>query len=133
VRVVLDSSVLVAAALSPGGPSGLVLQAGLNGRLDVVTSRSLLDEAERAIRRVVGVDVAAAIALLRDVSDVVSPDAIPEVSRDRDDDKVVATAVAGAVEYLVTNDHDLLALNRKGLGFACIQPQRLLEIMGYVE
>lgn len=132
-RVVLDSSVLVAAALSPDGPSGQVLQAGLTGRLTLVASKPLLDEAEQAIGRVVGVDVSVQMALLRDVSEVVAPDKTPEVARDQDDDKVVAAAVAGNAEYLVTNDHDLLALNRKGLGFSCIQPQRLLDLMGYLE
>jgi len=36
------------------------------------------------------------------------------VSRDRDDDKILALAVAGEADYIVTGDHDLLVLKKYG-------------------
>jgi putative PIN family toxin of toxin-antitoxin system len=43
-RAVLDTSVLVAGVLQPGGPSGQVLRAFRRGRFTHVTSGAILDE-----------------------------------------------------------------------------------------
>ena len=56
-------------------------------------------------------DPAAVEALLADAEWVeIDPDAMPRVSRDRKDDKFVATAVAGGAAYVVSEDKDLLVL-----------------------
>ncbi|MDQ3623269.1 MAG: putative toxin-antitoxin system toxin component, PIN family [Verrucomicrobiota bacterium] len=38
------------------------------------------------------------------------PDELPAICRDPDDDLVLAAAVAGSCQYLVTGDNDLLVL-----------------------
>ncbi len=57
---------------------------------------------------------------------------IPPVCRDPDDDKVVATAVFGSVDYLVTADKDLRArpvvelLGREGIWLTTIDDLMIL-------
>jgi putative PIN family toxin of toxin-antitoxin system len=51
------------------------------------------------------------VGLILPVSDVVGFDPLPaQVSRDRDDDNILATARAGESECIVTGDRDLLDL-----------------------
>lgn len=82
-------------------------------RFSVVASPELLDEYERVL---VDPLVAALIYpellqafrshLVYDIEVVMLPE-IPRVCRDPDDDKVLATAMFGDVDYLVTADDDL--------------------------
>ena len=44
---------------------------------------------------------------MQDDIDIVAAPRIAPVCRDPDDDKVIATAIYGAVDYLVTEDDDL--------------------------
>jgi predicted nucleic acid-binding protein len=48
------------------------------------------------------------------------------VCRDPDDDWVLATAIAGDAEVIVTGDDDLLTLHRQQ-GAAILAPRRCLE------
>jgi putative PIN family toxin of toxin-antitoxin system len=51
------------------------------------------------------------VALLRSAVHIVTPGPLPApVSRDPDDDLVLATAVAGACRCIVTGDKDLLVV-----------------------
>ena len=111
-RVLLDTNVLVSAVLFGGLPRRL-LDAALQGRFLLVTGVELLDELEDVLRNRVGFDRSAARlvrAELEIVADLAEPHAVPPVSRDQDDDVVLATAVAGAVDAIVTGDKDLLVL-----------------------
>ena len=55
-------------------------------------------------------DRAAAVrAELEAIAEVVTPAEVPRVCRDPDDDQILAIAVIGAVDALVTRDSDLLA------------------------
>jgi putative PIN family toxin of toxin-antitoxin system len=54
------------------------------------------------------------------------------LSRDPDDDILLATAHAGRARYLVTNDRDLLeipAKERRGFRFEILKPARLLRLL----
>lgn len=52
-RVVADANVLISAALarSPNAPSVVILEAALDGRLDLVTSPQLLGEITSVLKR----------------------------------------------------------------------------------
>ena len=53
--------------------------------------------------------------LLRSRSEIVTPLPLqPPVCRDPDDDAVLATALSGGAECIVTGDKDLLVLQRHG-------------------
>jgi putative PIN family toxin of toxin-antitoxin system len=54
------------------------------------------------------------------------------VSRDPDDDILLATAHTGRARYLVTNDRDLLeipAAERRGFRFEIVKPAQLLRLL----
>jgi uncharacterized protein len=58
------------------------------------------------------VDVDAAVRLFADTFTLVTPDELdPPTCRDRDDDVVLATALAGECAAVITGDQDLLVLD----------------------
>jgi putative PIN family toxin of toxin-antitoxin system len=117
-RLVLDTNVLVAALVARGTCNELIEHVAL--RHTWVTSEILLTELRdvltRKFRYTAG-DAREAAALVRSRAMVVVPAALPApVCRDADDDRVLATAVAGECVCLITGDADLLVLARyKGI------------------
>jgi putative PIN family toxin of toxin-antitoxin system len=123
VRVLLDTNVLISAILFRGLPRSL-LDRAIRGELDLVTSPALLDELERIMsdRFHVPSELARlARSELEILAEVVVPDDVPAVSRDPDDDQVLAAAVAGEAEAIVTGDRDLLILETHR-GIAILSP-----------
>ena len=120
-RAVLDTSVLVSAILRPDGPSGAILRAVRRGRFVMVTSPAILDELVdvltrpklRARARVTFEDVAKIRLALQQLAETV-PGAyrdVEAVPTDPKDNPVVATALEGEADHLVTLDErDLLSL-----------------------
>lgn len=111
-RVLLDTNVLVAAFISRGQCSDLFEHAGREHEL--VTSEVVLRELRRALLQKLGfpeAEVIEAVELVRLRSRPVEATPLEEpVCRDPDDDRILATAVAGACDCLVTGDEDLLVL-----------------------
>lgn len=115
-RVVLDTNVLISAALSPYGKPFACL-AWVLDNATLITSRELLDELDTRLarpkfskylndpqRRAFVADLALASAMV-EVRGVI------KVCRDPDDDKLLEMAIAGGADCLVTGDQDLLILN----------------------
>ena len=79
-----------------------------------ITSEVLIDELEEKLLRKLKIseaDVAPILGKLRDEVEIVSPHPLSQpVSRDPDDDWVIATAVTGTCVCIVTGDRDLLDL-----------------------
>jgi putative PIN family toxin of toxin-antitoxin system len=111
VTVVLDTNVIVAALVAKGLCHEVVVRA--LGASTVVTSPALLDELERTLRAKFTLGPAATAFLeqlrLRVHLVVPTPLSTP-VSRDSDDDVMLATAVAANATVIVTGDLDLLVL-----------------------
>jgi putative PIN family toxin of toxin-antitoxin system len=117
VRLVLDTNILVGALISRSGPPGELLAAVKDRRITPIISEAQLAELrdvlgrERLrpyIRRVDAEDLLATI----DAIAVMASD-LPEIalSPDPKDNPILATAVAGQADYLVSGDKaDLLAL-----------------------
>jgi putative PIN family toxin of toxin-antitoxin system len=115
-RVLLDTNVLIAAVITQGVCAELLEHC--IRRHQLVTSEFILNEfCQHLVRKFAfsGEEVAEAVALLRSRMEVVAPSA-PEdpVCRDRDDDVVLATALAGNASCLVTGDKDLLVIKKLG-------------------
>lgn len=122
-RVLLDTNVLISAILFRGLPRSL-LDRAIRGELDLVTSPVLLDELEKILtdRFQVPSELARlARSELEILAEAVVPDDVPAVSRDPDDDQVLAAAIVGEVEAIVTGDRDLLVLESHR-GIAILSP-----------
>ncbi len=112
-KVVLDANVLVAALATRGGCAELfarvlaVHEYGLDDNLQGEVIRVLRDKFKVPEARLADV-----VALLEGTAVRVHATALDEPAcRDRDDDRVLALALAFPADVLVTGDDDLLVLN----------------------
>jgi putative PIN family toxin of toxin-antitoxin system len=112
---VLDTNITVSGILSPMGAARAVLDHARHGRFAVITSPILLEELEEVLGRFMEAEAAAEIRVaFAELAEVVDPADIPSVSRDPDDDHVIAAAVEGGADVFVTRDDDLLSLASHG-------------------
>ena len=125
--VVFDTNVIVAALLT-NGLCHECFRRAVRRRL-LTSSPALLDELESTLRRKFAVDapVDAFLQNLHDHVRLVDPAPLPSpVCRDPDDDLVLATALSGGAELIVTGDQDLLVLHRYE-GVRLVSPRQFLE------
>jgi len=115
---VLDTNVLVSAAVSSRGAPARVLAAWRAGSFELVTSDPLLRElaavlARADVRRRTGYSPADNDAFVAGVAvaDVVKPEQRIDALSDDADNRLLEAALAGDAEYIVTGDSDVLALN----------------------
>ena len=125
-RVVLDTNVLVSAAIS-NGKSRELLRKGIENQFSIITSDLILNELETALRRPKfktskdEIDrIILALTLSSEVIDVKSK--FQAVKEDRKDDMIINTAFDGRVDIVVTGDRHLLELeNFKGIKIITIE------------
>lgn len=125
--VVLDTNVIVAALVAKGLCHEVVVRA--LGSCTVVTSTALLDELEQTLRAKFTLGPAAIgfLEQLRLRLQLVEPAPLASpVSRDADDDLVLATAVAAEANVIVTGDQDLLVIGRHN-GIDIVSPRHFLS------
>ena len=112
-RVVLDTSTLIAAHISRAGVCSELMEDILLHH-QLVISEFILDELQRTLRDKFDfpdADIRAVATFLRSASINVAPTELPAHScRDPDDIPILGTAVAGQADFLITVDRDLLAL-----------------------
>ena len=117
-RAVLDTNVLVSAALSRQGAPARILEAWLRGAFELVVSPMLLDEFERVLaypkirERITETKAGSLARLIAQGSLLIDdPDEPPSISsRDADDDFLIALAFESRA-LLVSGDPDLLELS----------------------
>jgi uncharacterized protein len=135
-RLVLDTNVIISAFLWGGRPLELV-RASSSGQAELFTSDPLVAELTasllkpRLARQVQasGLTAAEHVANYRNIRTVVEPAILPAaVSRDPDDDQVLACALAAEADAVVSGDDDLLVL--KGYaGIAILQVGEAVELI----
>lgn len=120
-RVVLDTGILIAALITADTPPDRVYQAWRKKRFTLITSAWQLEEFRRASRYervkkfLKPTEAGNLVNGLKQHASVLTE--LPEVnlSRDPQDNPVIAMAVAGRADYLVTGDRrGLLSLKRVG-------------------
>jgi putative PIN family toxin of toxin-antitoxin system len=115
-RVVLDTNVLISAALSPLGNPFACLRWVLDNAT-LIVSRELLEELETRLARPKFnkyVDHSRRRAFISDLSlsaAHVELSGVVTVCRDPDDNKLLEIAIVGRADCLVTGDEDLLVLD----------------------
>ena len=118
--VVLDSNILISALISAGSPPDRIYRAWRKKRFTLVTSKLQLAELRRAsrypkLRKLVPSREFG--ALVNRLHGALVLDKLPrvDVSRDADDDYLLAMAAATEADFLVTGDaRGLLRLKRFG-------------------
>jgi putative PIN family toxin of toxin-antitoxin system len=135
-RVVADANVLISAALarSPNAPSVVILEAALDGRLDLVTSPQLLGEITSVLKRPRLRKYLSTDEALRFVADLAAqtilltdPPGPPAVCRDPNDDYLVALATARHADAIVSGDPDLHAVDTEQLDIEILTPRQLVD------
>jgi putative PIN family toxin of toxin-antitoxin system len=112
VRVVFDTNVLISALVFGGLPRALLIRV-FRGEVTLVTSSVLLNELEEVLVVRFAHDASLARTVRAEIellAEVVEAPELARVARDRDDDAVLAAAIAGKASAIVTGDRDLLVL-----------------------
>jgi putative PIN family toxin of toxin-antitoxin system len=122
-KILLDTNVLIAAFIAHGSCSELIEHCAIHH--DVILSEPMLDEFRDVLVRKFGYSAAeaeAAATLIQSRAIMVKPVHLSRsVCRDPDDDVVLATALAGDVQVIVTGDKDLTIL-KSHEGIKIIRP-----------
>ena len=137
-NAVLDAAILVRAFLAPRGLSAELLRHAQEGAFAVVHSEAILAQAQRVlleedhIRRRYHYPDARVVQFMDGLhvfAHLVTPAPnITGISRDPNDDVVLATAYQAGVPYLVTRDDDLLSLGSYE-GITIIIPETFIALV----
>ena len=135
-RLVLDTNVVLSALLWEGRPAEL-LDLGATDDVRLFTSQTLLDELERSLAKprlaarlsATGLTAMQHTANYASLAMLVDPAPLPEpVSRDRDDDHVLACAIAAEAAVVVTGDDDDLLVLGAYRGIAMLRVAECLAV-----
>ena len=130
-RVLCDANVLVSAFIA-GGPPSRVVEAAIDGRIELVLADPVLDELDRILTAKLGFAaerVSEIATLLRELSSmcVAAPTTVPEqITGDPDDDVILACAVKATVQILASGDRKHLLPIAEHRGVRILTPQALL-------
>ena len=139
-RAVVDTNVLVSAFLfhDRGGVPVELLHRLADGQFELVLCRALLAELGDVLTRNSTLGerygytpemVALYRATLEAHAKLAEPQTpFPSISRDPNDNVVLATAVAAGAGYVVTGDNDLLSLDRHE-GVLIVTPRQFLHLL----
>lgn len=139
-RVLVDTNVLISFLLSPGegGAIRAIFRALLNNRFTLLLPEQLLNELIASIRdkprlakRISTEQLNRFTALLTESAEQVAEieTTIPAVTRDPDDDYVLAYALVGGADFLVTGDKDLLVLNGQISDLTILTPAQFAALL----
>jgi putative PIN family toxin of toxin-antitoxin system len=138
-RVLLDANVYISYMLAPDAPGTIqqLMSAALEGRYMLLLPKELLREMSEALsrkesllRRTNSEDRQKLLSRFMEIAEKIETirEDIPTVTRDRKDDYLLAYAVIGQVDYLVTGDMDLLVLDPVG-PVRIVRPADFLAIL----
>ncbi|QKE40303.1 MAG: putative toxin-antitoxin system toxin component, PIN family [Ferrovum myxofaciens] len=123
-RVILDTNVLLGALISPHGPPDTIYRAWRAARFELVTSTAQLDELRRVSRypKLKTILPAHRIGtMVNNMQRAIVLDALPPLpegieANDSNDAFLLAMALAGEADYLVTGDRRAGLLQRGSIG-----------------
>jgi putative PIN family toxin of toxin-antitoxin system len=117
IRVTIDTTTLASGFVRPDPPPGRLITAWQRRLFTLVTAEPLLAELERTLakpyfaRALSSARARRYLELLRREAAVVPVTGrVPGVATHPEDDVVLATALSGRAQFLVTSDHGLLRL-----------------------
>ena len=132
-RVVLDTNILIGALITKGTPPDTLYQAWLRGDIELVTSTAQLTEIDNVLSRprlqkYVDADEAAVIVQNMGTRALVL-DEIPAVnlSPDPKDNPILATAIAGKADLIISGDKKHILLLKDVEGIPVVTAREALE------
>lgn len=135
IRAVVDPGVLIAALLAPRGTCAGIVRAWQDGAFELLVSPRLLEELTDTLLRpkfrrwLTEHEAVAFVEVLRLTASLeADPSVIERVSRDPDDDYLIALARSSPAHVLVSGDADLTSL--AGSNPPVVQPRRFLATLG---
>jgi putative PIN family toxin of toxin-antitoxin system len=133
-RLVIDPNLLVSYLLTHRGPIARIMDVHLaEENYTLLTCVQLLEELEHVLQyqkfrqyftSETGIRFVALIASVSELVDV--PDKVPKITRDPKDDTLIACALAGSADFIVSGDKDLLDLKKVG-NLRVVSARYLLE------
>jgi putative PIN family toxin of toxin-antitoxin system len=134
-RVVLDTGILIAALITKDTPPDRIYQAWRKRRFELVTSQWQLDEFRRVSRYpklrkyLQPIEAGNLVNGLRHQAQFLEELPDVDLSEDPDDNPLLAMAIAGEVDYLVSGDkRDVLAVKKVGKA-SIVTARRFLTIL----
>jgi putative PIN family toxin of toxin-antitoxin system len=138
-RVVLDTNMLVSARIGKVGNPSLVLRYILQHgqEVEMLTSTALLTEVRRVFQyprikrkyHLTNDDIDLYVGTIEDVSTLIEVrNIIPVISDDPDDDQVLACALEGEADYIVSGDPHLLSLQQYE-DMLIVPPRQFLSLL----
>jgi putative PIN family toxin of toxin-antitoxin system len=136
----VDANVLISHLLTPvaDGPPNRVVRAAITQSFELVIAETTLIEMHDFVRtkpylsqRITMNNAARLESALR-LSATIIPESIskvPRFTRDPGDDYLLAHAVLHNIDYLVSGDHDLLALGGEFEGVRIISPAAFADLL----
>lgn len=133
-RAVIDTNVLLSGLLWRGAPHELLNRAR-NGELTLISSPVLLAELADVISRTkfdailarTNTSRSRTLDELHRLAEVIKPPPLSQpMCRDEDDDAVLAAAIAGQADFIISGDDDLLSL-KLYLGIPIITPVEAVQ------
>ncbi|MDO9468068.1 MAG: putative toxin-antitoxin system toxin component, PIN family [Thiobacillus sp.] len=135
-RVVLDTNTLVSGIISPGGPPRRLLDQARTQVFELCSSATLLAELldvlarEKFTTRLAQAELTpqGIVADLRRLAHMAAPQDVPRVvEQDADDDHVIACAVAGKADLIVSGDRHLHSLGGQYQGIPIVTPAEAVQ------
>ena len=115
-KAVFDTNVLIAAFLTEGLCSGLMIRARKQS-FSLVLCDDILTEFKGILRKkfkITPADITEISAIVSEAATEIIHDLspVPNICRDPNDNMIIACAVDAQADYIVTGDEDLLILNK---------------------
>ena len=141
IRLVFDTNVFISALFNPKRPPAQLLELALQGKIKFIFSPPLIGEIERVLaypkvkkllkkRKTNPAEIEKALAKVLKLA-VLTPGewCVGAIADDPSDDMVLACALEGKADYIVSGDHHLLDL-RDYQGVQIVSPAKLLKAIG---
>lgn len=128
-RVVLDTNFIIAAFASRGLCAELFEVCLVDHTIDI--SEHILSEIQKKLIEKIHLPkstVQNIIDYFRSIAEVFEPEHVESVCRDKDDNKIIGTALAGSAKFIITGDSDLLSL-KKYKGVRMINPRKYWSLL----
>jgi uncharacterized protein len=133
-RVVLDTNVYISIFTSPKGELGAIWEHALKGTYTLLISPTIVAELANVLRDKFmwpEPEIRARVKRFARIADIIIPDIVPNVvENDPADDHILACAVSGKADVIVSGDKRHLLPLKEYEGIPIVRPADFLRMLG---